>query len=160
MIVVPHRIRPGVNKPGGIVATAVIPAYAPVWNPDPSQDVVLTFEQLKKLSEIEFEALLAFGFIQLPYTREFVAPGDSFSRMRLSSLTHDRKPNLSIMYDSLVAARQIKKGEEMIAPAWFDQGLNWKRRLSRNGYTRANNVNPARPTLKGFVRYVYRQQAA
>jgi len=158
MFVVKHRVRPELNKPGGIVATEVIPTYATVWSPNPSRDVVLTFDELKRLTEIEFELVLQLGFIQLPYNSGFVVPVAPFARMRLSSLTHDRNPNLSILYDTLVAARQIKKGEELICPADFDQSLNWKRRLSRNGYKRANNVNPAKPTLAGYLRYVRRQQ--
>lgn len=161
MFVIKYRVRLGLNKSGGIVAMAAVPAYAPVWTPDPSMDVVFDLEELKKQSESAWLLILEVGFIQ-PSDNEFVVPHSPFQQMRLSNRDGRgwarRDPNLTVLCGSLVAARNLKKGEELICPEDFDQSLNWKRLLSRNGYTRANNVNPARPTLAGFLRYVRRQQ--
>jgi hypothetical protein len=154
-----HRVRPGLNKEPGVVTMEAIPIYARVWTPDPLRDLVIRFDEFKKVTGPEFELIMALGFVHLPYSNDVVVPAGAFQQMRLASLTHDRNPNLVILYDTLVAARQIKKGEELVCPIDFDQALSWKRRVMMSGgYKRANNQRPCRPTVKGYVRYARKQQ--
>ena len=137
----------------------VIPAYAPVWTLDYSKDVVLEFDALKKITELEFDLIKELGFVHLPYSNLFVVPCFPSKRMRLTSKTEGREANLTALYDGLVASRNIRKGEELICPVDFDQSLAWKRRMHMsNGWKRQGDRVPAKPTLRSYIRYVYRQQ--
>jgi hypothetical protein len=156
MITVEHKVRAYRDGPGGIVALRKIEAGETVWKVDPENDRVLDLEGLRNLTEIHFEALLVMGhFIRLPYSRLWVVGGDLFGCMKTS---HSRlEPNLRAEFDSLVAARSIRKGQQLIAPADFDQDRDWKNRVFKSfGYLRSNNEIAAKPTLDGYIKYVER----
>jgi hypothetical protein len=153
MIVVPHRVRPNLNGPKGIVATARIEAGMPVWGVGPD-DRVLDLEDIQRLTSIEFEALLSLGFIRLAYSRQWVIAGD-FRALNWSA--HNRPANLKIEFDMLTAAKDIKRNEELIAPAEFDADRDWKNRMLKSGgWKRKNDKRAAKPDLKSYVAYVHR----
>src|SRR5215469_13449881 len=156
MFKVGYRIRPELNKPGGIVATEVIPAFMPVWTLDYSQDVVLEFDALKKITELEFDLIKELGFVHLPYSNLFVVPCFPFKHMRLASKVEGREANLTSLFDGLVASRTIRKNEELVCPVDFDQSLAWKRRMCMSDGWKREGERPANPTLRSYIRYVHR----
>lgn len=151
MLVIPHRIRPNLNGPKGIVATAPIEAGAPVWGVDPS-DQVLRLEDIRELTPIQFEALMSLGWIRLAYSREWVVAGD-FQALNWSD--HKTPPNLKVEFDMLTAAKNISRNEELVGPAGFDADRDWKNRMFKSGgWKRKNDSRAAKPDLQSYLAYV------
>ena len=153
MIVVPHRVRPNLNGPRGVVATAPIKAGMPVWGVG-GNDRVLTLEDIRRLTPIQFEALMSLGWIRLAYSREWVVAGD-FRPFTWSD--YKTSPNLKVEFDMLTAAKNIFRNEELVAPAEFDADRNWKNRMFKSGgWKRKNDSRAAKPDLERYLKYVQR----
>lgn len=111
---------------------------------------------MQSLTEIEFEALLIMGqFIRLPYSRQWVIAGDLFGAMQTSN--HKQEPNLKLEFDMLITTKDIRPGEQLVAPAEIDADRHWKNRVFKSGgWQRQNDRRPAKPTLKQYLKYVER----